>query len=961
MAEFYRRVSRYYPGCDGTKLAVDLYIPASEERVPVLVECGYEDRRRSFEGRRETLERFLRAGYALALVEPRGFGASYGVSEGFFSPRDGEDLAALVDAITLEDWCNGKAGSFGGSNKGQSQQLMLARQPERLFAAAPCDCNPDFYYQNFTNGASALPRMPGHHAAVESIGTPVDEDPAPDHPLAHEALACHKLNLGFLEQHVPNMFRDQVNPRIGYAPNLEIPAWSYMEKIRHGHVQVYQNAAWFDPGCTGEIFGWKSWGGKLLLGPWRHCEIYRGGSDLPGGGWDWVAEHIRFFDPILKGKENSSGEEPPILYYTQGAEAGEEWRYAADLPLDAQTQPDLYLTAEGGMDETVPAAGKVSCTTREDLSLYPGFGRLDRRITADMGDYESKSLCFTLPPLECDLELTGIPLLNLWVTSTHIDGNFIAALDEVLPDGSSRFLTEGAMRASHARTQPGTVRDAFGVPYHRGFRADAVSLSTEQPTLLSFNLEALSRIGKKGSRLRVALSCGGSGYDRPEGFPAEAPTVTVHVGGAFASFLRLPVIAPNVTKFTGVLSLEGEEEKASVYAFKRAVYIEREGRRWQKFDCLQVCPQGENLCFVTEKFTALRQPSPGGMVLTISAPGLAFTGCGKLPRTRTLGEKSRELKRSLPAFPGPKLPKTTFRNLYVATVPVAKEAPGQDNPQPRHTLDLFVDLILPEAGERPFPCAVYIHGFGGSNHDFEANAPDFLTRGIAVASIDYRLPPPSPWPACGHDAKACIRYLKAHAKELGLDKDRFAVLGGSMGGHLTAMIAACNGSREDEGDIGGNTEFDSSVKAACASFPFTDFFTMGDDCAAVWPLQPDRVARCDGPYAPLASMLGYVGPGKGMGELKTHLYDPDPKYRALLEKARAASPISHVTERSAPTVLVHGSFECGIQVPMGQSLRFFEALTRKGVKSLLLCNNNGVYGADPEVRRAVVDFIASRI
>ncbi len=957
----YKRVSRYYPGCDGTKLAVDLYIPVTEQRIPVLVECGYDDRRRAFDMRKDTLERFLEEGYALALIEPRGFGASYGVSEGFFSPRDADDLAAVVDAITLEDWCNGRAGSFGGSNKGQSQQLMLTRQPKRLFAAAPCDCNPDFYYQNFCNGVSSLPRRPGHHASAENIGTPVDEDPAPDYPLAHEALECHRLNLGFLEQHVPNMFRDQVNPRIGYAPNLEIPAWSYMDKIRHGHVQVYQNAAWFDPGCTGEIFGWKSWGGKLLLGPWRHCEIYRGGSDLPGGGFDWVAEHIRFFDPILKDRDNDSQDEPPILYYTVGAKEGEEWRYAADLPLDTQTQPDLYLTADGAMGEAVPAEGKTEYTVRSDLRLYPGFGKLDRRITADMGEYEGKSLCFTLPPLEKDLELTGIPVLSLWVTSTHTDGNFIAALDEVLPDGSSRFLTEGAMRASHGKTMGGTIRDAFGVPYHRGHAADAIQLSSEKPTLLSFNLEALSCIVKKGSRLRIALSCGGSGYDQPEGFPAEMPTITVYTGGRFASFLRLPVVAPNVTKFTGTLTLDGKPEPASVYAFKRSVYIERAGRRWRRFDCQQVYPEGDQLRFVTRAFTAVRRPIPGGMALTIAVPGLAFTGSGKLPDTGTLWEKSWEIKRAGPGFPGPRLPKATYPNLYVATVPVSKEHPGEGNPQMRHALDLFIDLHIPETGKAPYPCAVYIHGFGGSNHDFEANAPDFLERGIAVASIEYRLPPPTPWPACGYDAKGCFRYLKAHAGELGLDPNRFAVIGGSMGGHLTTMIAACNGSKADEGDIGGNTEFDSGVKAACASFPFTDFFHMGEDNAWVWPLQPDRVARCDGPYAPLASLLDFVGPGKGMGALKQHLHDPDPFYQALLEKARDASPICHVTEKSAPTVLVHGIFECGIQVPMGQSVRFFEALTRKGVKSLLLCNNNGIYGADPEVKQAVIEFIASRI
>ena len=81
----------------------------------------------------------------------------------------------------------------------------------------------------------------------------------------------------------------------------------------------------------------------------------------------------------------------------------------------------------------------------------------------------------------------------------------------------------------------------------------------------------------------------------------------------------------------------------------------------------------------------------------------------------------------------------------------------------------------------------------------------------------------------------------------------------------------------------------------------------------------------------------------------------------FVRKAKDASPVYHVTERSAPTALVHGIFDCGIQVPMGQSLRMFTAYTRKGVKALLLCNNNGFYGEDPEVKQAVVDFLAARV
>ena len=954
----YRRISKYYPGCDGTLLAVDLYLPETAEKVPVLFNVGYEDRRRSFEGQKQALERFLAAGYAICLVEPRGHGASFGVSEGFFSRKDARDMKALIDSIAAEDWCSGRAGMFGGSNKGHVQHITLAEQPERLFAAVPGDCHVDMYYQNFPNGASALPRMPRGPGGDERMGTPVDDDPAPDYPQAAAAAKQHRLNLGFLEQHEPNMFRDSVNPKIGYAPNDEIPVWCRMDAVRYGRAEVYGSGAWFDPGCTGQILAFKSWGGRLLLGPWRHCEVYGGGSDLPSGSFDWVGEHLRFFDRVLKGLDNGSAGEPPVYYYTVGAPAGEEWRYAADFPLDGQTQPELRFTPAGGMAEGADEAGKVDFLTREDANLFPGFGRLNRRIDGDMNENDAKCLLFDSQPLEKPLELTGVPVLELWLSSTHSDTNVVAALEEVLPDGRSRFLTEGAARASHRALGRGTVRDPLGIPYHRSYAADARPLEPGRPNLLTFNLEALSRIVGAGSRLRISLSFAGNGFTPPEGFPAEMPTVTVYTGGGAASLLRLPVIAPSVTRFAG--KCRGED--VNVYAFKRAVYVEKPGRVWQKYDCRQVYPRGDEVLFVTEAFTAVRRTE--GDTVRLSVPELGFEGVGKLPDTGLLGENSPVIKKpNMGFFRRPGLT-PTFRHLWVATVPVPKEIPGQMNPQSVNTLDLLVNVALPDGGAdrtKKWPCLVNIHGFGGSPDDWDSIDALFLKKGVAVATVDYRLEPPSAWPASDDDAKGCVRYLKAHADELCLDRDRFAVLGGSMGGQLTAMIAAANGDPAFEGEIGGNREYDSSVKVAAAYFAPTDFFTFADDIGRVWPNQPEKVANGDGPFAPLASMLDYAGPGRGLGDVKAHLFDSDPKYQTLIQKAKDASPVYHVTERSAPTALVHGIFDCGIQVPMGQSLRFFEALTRKGVKSLLLCNNNGVFGEDPEIKDAVCAFICARI
>lgn len=912
----YQRSSKYYKGCDGVLLAVDLYRPVTDEPVPLLMQCGYFNRRSQFEMQKADFERFLNAGYAIALLEPRGNGASFGVSEGFFDRNSGKDIACVLDALASEGWCTGCAGMLGGSNLGQSQQLALAAAPKSLKAVIPQDANPNFYYQNFTNGACSLPDMPGFQESLKP-GAPVDEDI--DGSMAEAAAKDHSRNLGFLKQYLPNMYRDTVNHKIGYAPNLEISAWEKNESIRHNGIQVYQVGGWFDPGCTGEMLGYKAWGGRLRIGPWGHVAAGRDSTT----GYNLVDDQIRFFDAVLKGVGKDYLDSPPISYYTLGEE---KWHYAADLPLDNQAIMELSLGADGilGSSEKGPVEYKVT----EGNVLYDGWGKLNRKIEKDLSELDKASAVWTSAPLAKDLELTGIGSLELKVTSTHPDGNFIAVLEEVKPEGFVKFITDGCIRASHSKISRNSAWDAMGLPYHRSFAEDAVQLSETEPTSLCFNLEGISIIIPKGSRLRLSVHCRNSAYREPVGCPAEPPLVKFHC----PSVLKLPVINPCVTRFEG--------KEGVLYAFKRAIYLEKD-KHWQCWPCRQVYPCGDEVCFETEAFTAIRRTS--GNKMTITVPELDFYGEGTLPDRLSVEDK----------------------RLWVATVPVPKEAKGQMNPQPVNTLDLFIELKVPQTPGK-HPCVVYIHGFGEPIRisPFSLIGPyidRFLNAGIAIASIDYRLSPPAQWPACGDDAKGAIRYLKANADRLGLDKDRFAVFGGSMGGHLSTMIAACNGDRLTEGSIGGNMEQDSSVKVGAAFFPFTDFFGFGDDCASVWPLQPDKVARCDGPDAPLGNMIGYFGPGKGMGELKTHQFDSDPYYKEYLQRAVEASPISHVTEHSAPLALVHGIYDCPIQVPMGQSERMFKAYTRKGVKSLLLCNNNGIFGSDPEIQEAVFRFIINRI
>jgi uncharacterized protein len=526
---------------DGTKLAMDLYRPkddagsAIQKPLPVVWMHTPYNRRTYLGGlSAETYPgyalRLVEYGYVVAVVDFRGLYASYGTNvadtRGEWADSARYDAYDVTEWLATQPWSNGRIGMWGCSGSGASQLQAASTKPPHLLAIFPMSCEFDAYTFGVAGGIAPPEGMPTRLAPEASApaqrdatAMPVDADNGGS--MLAEASAQHAQNVDN-PGYVP--FRDSLATGIAEPWWIKSSPYNYLDALQTSNVAVYLAANW-DEATTkaGAFLTYNNLKGrvKLLIGPGKHCDWATVKTDT---GFDIALEELRFFDYWLKDVDNSISVEPSVYFYTYNAAPGAEWQSSVRWPLQ-QEQRTRYYLGERVLNTSMVGEGKDQIAVDYDVTAAT---RLFKGLV-----YESE-------PLPSDVQFTGHPVVELWVSSTATDGDFIATLEDVAADGTANsYNMTGRLRASHRKVAQAPYNN-LGLPWHRSFKEDAAPLVPGEPAQLLFEMLPISIIIKAGHQLRLVLTFS-AGAATPRVDPP--PMVTIHRENSRRSSIVLPTLA----------------------------------------------------------------------------------------------------------------------------------------------------------------------------------------------------------------------------------------------------------------------------------------------------------------------------------------------------------------------------------------------------------------------------------
>ena len=568
---------------DGTKLAIDVRLPAGRGPYPTLVEYsgyGYADPAGAQSGI-SPIATLL--GFAVVDVNMRGTGCSGGAFS-FFEPLQNLDGYDVIETVARQPWVlRHRVGMIGISYGGISQLFVAATDPPHLAAIAPLSVIDDIattlYPGGILNTGFALPFAQARDFDAEPVSPGHGEQWALERIrngdrvcAANQALHPEAAN------EVAQVYANRHDLRLADRP---LDPLTFVHKI---HVPVYLACQWTDEqtggDCpalaerfTGTRWKWftftngvhvdsldpataQRWYDFLslfvagrrpalpsavrVLAP----ELYQAAMGVSGVSFPaddpiedepTYAASLAAFEalpPIRVLFDNGAGGPQP------GAPGAAFEQSFAGFPLPGTQAASWYLGAGGTLASSAGAAGGVDAFTwsprarpATDFTGNTGPGGLwgatpRYRWTQNPA---GTAVSYLTAPLSANVVVVGAGALHAWLAASVSKVDLQVTVSEVRPDGLETYVQSGWLRAV----------------LHRGrFTAVTVPLYYE------------GHVYRAGSRIRITISAPGG--DQPTwAFANLVPgrgrgaTVRVAYAAAMPSRLVLPVV-PGVAVPTGL-------------------------------------------------------------------------------------------------------------------------------------------------------------------------------------------------------------------------------------------------------------------------------------------------------------------------------------------------------------------------------------------------------------------------
>jgi uncharacterized protein len=530
------------PMRDGFELAADVYLPsdADDLGVPAIVQVTPYGKDSASLVSDEALL-YQSNGYAFVAVDVRGRGKSEGDWVAFFN--DAKDTHDVIEWAAIQPWCNGKVGTTGLSYMGWVQWAAASERPVHLRAMVSTSAAGrwqqeipylggvfqlyfgwwayatrrrilDFYGLEHSDWDQILRTLP-----FEAIGKIINATgPNWDDLCRRDALDDYRA-----------LRYDDRYHEID-VPCLHVTGWYDLEDLL-GAFHHYQHMRAASPARDWQF---------LLVGPWSHVKSRHPDAECGGvqfgadAAHDMNAEHLRWFDHWLKGRDTGLAEVDRVRIFEPGRNA---WRGASEWPL-SDTVATLYL-GPGSLLADQPD-GESGDQFRYDPT-DPVLTGLDVRqypfedVPLDQAGNEARDdvLCYTSEPVTEALTVSGWPSVEFYGCSDGDDTDWHVKLTDVTPDGRSLRVTQGCLRAA--------CRDSLNEP---------APLVPGQTYRFDVELWPTHHVFLPGHRIRLTVTSSDFpwfarnlnryGPVRAQAEPRVAVN-TVRHGGAYPSRLVLPV------------------------------------------------------------------------------------------------------------------------------------------------------------------------------------------------------------------------------------------------------------------------------------------------------------------------------------------------------------------------------------------------------------------------------------